>query len=50
MNALLLGIIGEYVGRIYKNVKRMPITISEAVIDHQPPRNVDSPPARKIAS
>jgi polyisoprenyl-phosphate glycosyltransferase len=37
MNALLLGIIGEYIGRIYKNVKRMPITISEAVIDHGAP-------------
>ncbi|MGO4389120.1 glycosyltransferase family 2 protein [Microvirga sp. 2YAF29] len=39
MNALLLGIIGEYIGRIYKNVKRMPITISEAVIDHMPASN-----------
>jgi len=34
MNALLLGIIGEYIGRIYKNVKQMPFTIVEAVIDH----------------
>lgn len=37
MNALLLGIIGEYIGRIYKNVKRMPFTIIEAAIDHQAP-------------
>jgi len=36
MNALLLGIIGEYIGRIYKNVKRMPFTIVEAAIDPQP--------------
>lgn len=35
MNALLLGIIGEYIGRIYKNVKYMPITITEAVVDHE---------------
>lgn len=34
MNALLLGIIGEYIGRIYKNVKRTPFTIVEAAIDH----------------
>lgn len=34
MNAILLGIIGEYVGRIYKNVKDMPLTIIEAAIDH----------------
>lgn len=33
MNALLLGIIGEYIGRIYKNVKTMPLTIVEAAID-----------------
>jgi dolichol-phosphate mannosyltransferase len=36
LNALLLGIIGEYVGRIYKNVKRMPFTIVEAKIDQAP--------------
>lgn len=34
MNALLLGIIGEYVGRIYKNVKAMPFVIIESCIDH----------------
>jgi dolichol-phosphate mannosyltransferase len=46
MNALLLGIIGEYIGRIYKNVKRMPITISEIVIDYTGPSegsNQDGP-------
>ena len=35
LNALLLGIIGEYVGRIFKNVKMMPIVVVESVIDHQ---------------
>lgn len=34
MNALLLGIIGEYIGSIYKNVKRQPLIIVEAAIDH----------------
>jgi len=34
MNAMLLGIIGEYIGRIYKNVKHMPVTIIESAIDH----------------
>jgi hypothetical protein len=33
MNSLLLGIIGEYLGRIYKNVKRAPLTIIESRID-----------------
>ena len=35
LNALLLGIIGEYVGRIFKNVKMMPNVVVESVIDHQ---------------
>jgi glycosyltransferase involved in cell wall biosynthesis len=37
MNATLLGILGEYIGRIYKNVKRAPLTIIEAVIDRSAP-------------
>lgn len=42
MNALLLGIMGEYIGRIYKNVKRMPFTIVEAVIDHRGARPTEA--------
>jgi dolichol-phosphate mannosyltransferase len=33
LNALFLGIIGEYLGRIYKQVKRRPLTIIEREID-----------------
>jgi len=33
LNALMFGIIGEYIGRIYKNVKHAPIVIVEDVID-----------------
>jgi dolichol-phosphate mannosyltransferase len=32
LNALFLGIIGEYLGRIYKQVKRRPLTIVECEI------------------
>lgn len=32
LNALFLGIIGEYLGRIYKQVKKKPTTIIESVI------------------
>ncbi len=34
INAMLLGIIGEYLGRMYRQVREAPITIIEAVIDH----------------
>jgi dolichol-phosphate mannosyltransferase len=34
INAIFLGIIGEYVGRIYKNVKQEPFTIIEHVVDN----------------
>ncbi|MBV9113254.1 MAG: glycosyltransferase family 2 protein [Hyphomicrobiales bacterium] len=34
LNALLLGIIGEYIGRIFKNVRPMPLVIIDDVIDH----------------
>lgn len=38
LNALFLGVIGEYLGRIYKQVKRGPNTIVERVIDaHEAP-------------
>lgn len=34
-NSLLLGILGEYIGRIYQNVQRSSLTIIESVIDRQ---------------
>lgn len=34
LNALLLGILGAYIGRIFKNVKALPLVIVESVIDH----------------
>ncbi len=36
LNALFLGVIGEYLGRIYKQMKRGPLTVIEASIDKQP--------------
>lgn len=36
INAMLLGIIGEYLGRMYRQVRETPVTIIESVIDHSP--------------
>jgi dolichol-phosphate mannosyltransferase len=33
LNALFLGIIGEYLGRIYQQVKRRPVTVIEETIN-----------------
>ncbi len=33
LNALFLGVIGEYVGRIYQQVRRRPVTVIEREID-----------------
>jgi polyisoprenyl-phosphate glycosyltransferase len=33
INAMLLGIIGEYLGRMYRQIKKTPLTIVESVID-----------------
>jgi polyisoprenyl-phosphate glycosyltransferase len=38
MNAILLGVIGEYLARIYRQVKPGPLTIVERFIDHDTPR------------
>jgi dolichol-phosphate mannosyltransferase len=32
INAMLLGIIGEYLGRMYRQMKKQPLTIIEDVI------------------
>jgi dolichol-phosphate mannosyltransferase len=34
LNAMFLGIIGEYLGRIYRQIKRRPLTIVEQEIDY----------------
>ena len=36
INAMLLGIIGEYLGRMYRQVRETPVTIIESVIDNFP--------------
>jgi glycosyltransferase involved in cell wall biosynthesis len=40
LNALFLGIIGEYLGRIYKQVKMHPITVIERIVDTPLPASV----------
>jgi polyisoprenyl-phosphate glycosyltransferase len=47
LNALFLGIIGEYLGRIYQQVKRRPLTIIERRVgpdDDTDPRHLLPPP------
>jgi polyisoprenyl-phosphate glycosyltransferase len=34
INAMLLGIIGEYLGRMYRQIHAAPVSIIESVIDH----------------
>jgi hypothetical protein len=36
---MLLGIIGEYLGRMYRQVRRQPLTIIEQVIEQPPSWN-----------
>jgi glycosyltransferase involved in cell wall biosynthesis len=43
LNALFLGIIGEYLGRIYRQVKRRPLTIIERELNATESRTTDSP-------
>lgn len=45
LNALFLGVIGEYVGRIYQQVRRRPVTIIEHTLDRAP-----SPKAQPLTS
>jgi polyisoprenyl-phosphate glycosyltransferase len=42
LNALFLGIIGEYLGRIYMQVKRRPLTVIERELNATAPRPTDS--------
>jgi polyisoprenyl-phosphate glycosyltransferase len=53
INAMLLGIIGEYLGRMYRQVRDTPVSIIEAVIDNHPQGSPEarspgtsSPPSR----
>jgi polyisoprenyl-phosphate glycosyltransferase len=41
VNALFLGIIGEYLGRMYQQVKRRPLVIVETEFDGHHDRNID---------
>jgi dolichol-phosphate mannosyltransferase len=43
LNATFLGVIGEYVGRIYHQVRRRPLTIIETQIDRAPARREHQP-------
>ena len=34
-NALVLGLLGEYIGRIFNNTRNLPMTIIEHVVDNE---------------
>jgi glycosyltransferase involved in cell wall biosynthesis len=42
INAMLLGIIGEYLGRMYRQVRETPVTIIESIIDNDIIASTDS--------
>jgi len=44
LNAMFLGIIGEYLGRIYMQSKRRPVPIVEATLNNTPTAASPSPP------
>ncbi len=44
MNAIFLGILGEYVARIYRQVKPRPLTVVERYIDASGPDGPSDPP------
>jgi dolichol-phosphate mannosyltransferase len=43
LNAIFLGIIGEYLARIYRQVKPGPLTIVERFVDRTEPAGSDPP-------
>ncbi len=50
LNALFFGILGEYIGRIYHQVKQHPLTIIQDSVNASPGvSNSDTPPARLLA-
>ena len=42
LNAMFLGIIGEYLGRMYQQIKKRPITLVEAEIPNPARRRTES--------